>query len=172
MKMKLMERTKQKRMDNRGFSLIELIIVIAMMAVLVGLVGTRVVVWLEESREAKDLQIINSFATAAVTTYINHPEYFADEEAGEDEVQFGLLTGNLPAGRDGLVRNEILNLTGFGDYKNGGRSLSDVKNAMYSKRGRNNLQNISVEYNFEDGTVTVWAVSGGRVLFEEIVSHI
>lgn len=67
--MKFMENLKKKKANNKGFSLVELIIVIAIMAILVGIVGTQVIPYLERSREAKDLQILNSFSTAAVSAY-------------------------------------------------------------------------------------------------------
>lgn len=60
---------KQKKADNKGFSLVELIIVIAIMAILVGIVGTQVVPYIEKSKEAKDLQIISSYSTAGMTAY-------------------------------------------------------------------------------------------------------
>ena len=59
--MKLMEKMRQKKLGNKGFTLVELIIVIAIMAILLGIVGTQVVPYLNRAREAKDLQIINSF---------------------------------------------------------------------------------------------------------------
>ena len=39
-----------KKLNNKGFSLVELIIVIAIMAILVGVVGTQVIPYLERSR--------------------------------------------------------------------------------------------------------------------------
>ena len=55
--------------DNRGFSLVELIIVIAIMAVLVGTVGTQVIPYLNNAKKARDIQILSSYATAGVAAY-------------------------------------------------------------------------------------------------------
>ena len=60
-----------KKLNNKGFSLVELIIVIAIMAILVGVVGTQVIPYLENSRKAKDIQIISSWNTAAMSAYSN-----------------------------------------------------------------------------------------------------
>ncbi len=72
--MNLVNKLKKRRMDNKGFSLVELIIVIAIMAILVGIVGTQVIPYLNKSREAKDFQILNSYSTAATTTYSSNVE--------------------------------------------------------------------------------------------------
>lgn len=53
-----------KKLDNKGFSLVELIIVIAIMAILVGVVGTQVIPYIEKSRQSKDLQILSGFCTS------------------------------------------------------------------------------------------------------------
>ncbi len=58
-----------KKLNNKGFSLVELIIVIAIMAILVGVVGTQVIPYLENSRKAKDTQIFSAWNTAAVSAY-------------------------------------------------------------------------------------------------------
>ena len=71
---KLDEMKKRKEEGNKGFSLVELIIVIAIMAILVGIVGTQVIPYLNKSKEAKDLQIINSYSTAAVTAYAENAD--------------------------------------------------------------------------------------------------
>ena len=42
------EAKNTKKLDNKGFSLIELIIVIAIMAILIGIVGTQVVPYIEK----------------------------------------------------------------------------------------------------------------------------
>ena len=67
--MKLLQKMKQKKTDNKGFSLVELIIVIAIMAILVGIVGTQVVPYINNSKIAKDRELMNSFSTAAMTAY-------------------------------------------------------------------------------------------------------
>lgn len=58
-----------KKLNNKGFSLVELIIVIAIMAILVGVVGAQVIPYLETSREGKDLQIISGWNTSGMSAY-------------------------------------------------------------------------------------------------------
>jgi type IV pilus assembly protein PilA len=62
---------QMKKLNNKGFSLVELIIVIAIMAILVGVVGTQVIPYLENSRKAKDQQVISSWNTAGMSAYSN-----------------------------------------------------------------------------------------------------
>ena len=66
---KFQKKLANRKEDNKGFSLVELIIVIAIMAILVGIVGTQVLPYLNKSKEAKDVQIVNSYSTAAVSAY-------------------------------------------------------------------------------------------------------
>ena len=49
-----------KKNANKGFSLVELIIVIAIMAVLVGIFSAMYVIYLEKSRESTDLQTMDA----------------------------------------------------------------------------------------------------------------
>lgn len=58
-----------KKLNNKGFSLVELIIVIAIMAILVGVVGTQVIPYLEQSRISKDIQVLSAWNTDAVSAY-------------------------------------------------------------------------------------------------------
>ena len=50
--------------EREGFSLIELIIVIAIMAILIGVVALVVLPYLESSRESTDRAALNEVATA------------------------------------------------------------------------------------------------------------
>lgn len=60
---------KKMTKSNRGFSMVELIIVIAIMAILVGIVGANVVPYLEKSKKSKDTQILSMWCTNAMSAY-------------------------------------------------------------------------------------------------------
>ena len=59
-----------KKINNKGFSLVELIIVIAIMAILVGIVGTQVLPYIDKAKEAKDIQIVSGYCTDATTAFV------------------------------------------------------------------------------------------------------
>lgn len=53
-----------KKMDNKGFSLVELIIVIAIMAVLMGVLAPQFIKYVESSRVQKDLSAVGEVQNA------------------------------------------------------------------------------------------------------------
>ena len=63
--------------NNKGFSLVELIVVIAIMAVLVGVLAPQFIRYVERSRQSTDVQNADQVATALKT-------YFADQEDASD----------------------------------------------------------------------------------------
>ena len=63
-----------KKNANKGFSLVELIIVIAIMAVLIGVLAPQFIKQVEKSRESTDLQNIEEIKTATETFVADYAE--------------------------------------------------------------------------------------------------
>lgn len=59
-----MKKQVQKIKENKGFSMIELIIVVAIMAILVGIIGAALIPYMEKSRASKDKSILDSVYSA------------------------------------------------------------------------------------------------------------
>ena len=100
-----------------------MIIVIAIMAILVGIVGTQVLPYINKSKESKDYQIINSYGTAATTAYTSAAEKITAETT------ITMYTEPSDA-NEKEVYNEIISLTGYKDLK-------ALKDKMGSKKGKN-----------------------------------
>ena len=59
--------------NNKGFSLVELIIVIAIMAILVGVMAPQLIKYIEKTNVSSDIQLCDSVRTA-LTTAIMDPD--------------------------------------------------------------------------------------------------
>ena len=62
---------KERTMNNKGFSLVELIIVIAIMAILIGVMAPQLTKYVEQSRVSADTQVADSVRTAIVTALVD-----------------------------------------------------------------------------------------------------
>ena len=59
----------EMKLNNKGFSLVELIVVIAIMAILVGVLAPSVLGQLDKAKISKDKQTIETICTAIATAY-------------------------------------------------------------------------------------------------------
>lgn len=150
-KMKLLQKMKQKKTDNKGFSLVELIIVIAIMAILVGIVGTQVVPYIEKSKESKDLQLVNSYSTAAMTAYSENAGKLKTTGTITIAVYTGTYTGGSDLEKDQtLLQTEIKRLVGYS-------GIDDLKAKMTSKTGKNSITDITITIDPASHTMTTTA---------------
>ncbi len=67
---------------NKGFSLVELIIVIAIMAILVGVLAPQLIKYIEKSKVAADTQVVDSVHTAMLTAMMDPEVANADSASG------------------------------------------------------------------------------------------
>ena len=79
-----------KKLNNKGFSLVELIIVIAIMAVLIGVLAPQFIKYVEKSKESKDITNLDSCVEAVKV-------YYADRTMPSGQV---VISGDPYAGDD------------------------------------------------------------------------
>lgn len=90
---------KQKSLNNKGFSLVELIIVIAIMAVLVGVLAPTYLGYVEKSKKSTDVQNAQELATSIAVYATDHT---LATQATWADVSTGITGGvNLPDIKNG-----------------------------------------------------------------------
>lgn len=152
------EAKNTKKLDNKGFSLIELIIVIAIMAILIGIVGTQVVPYIEKSKQAKDQQVLSGLLTSATTAFASNAELVKEGTVYSFKIDGTTSsTGTL----DAKVINEFYELAGLKKNDATGASvngdLATLKGKMTSKAGAD-IKEVSIQRSAE-GVVTVHTVT-------------
>ena len=138
---------KQKSLTNKGFSLVELIIVIAIMAVLVGVLAPQFIKYVERSRKSTDVQNVASIVTA-LQTYAADPMV-----ASGSELKTGAVITLKPG--DGVAVSAS-NASNNADLA--------LKNAGIDKIGLKSKEWTATAG--EDVTITV-TISNGTVTFTE-----
>lgn len=89
-----MKKLEQNKKNNKGFSLVELIVVIAIMIVLVAVLAPVFTKYVEQSRRATDVQNANTIASAILV--------YATDNTDENKAPSTTTTAVLPDTFDGL----------------------------------------------------------------------
>ena len=79
-----------KKMNNKGFSMVELIIVIAIMAILAGAIAPTLIKYVNKSRMSSDVSNAQTIATSVQSALAN--------QAANDDFQNNIATGGSYSG--------------------------------------------------------------------------
>ena len=141
-----------KKMDNKGFSLVELIVVIAIMAVLIGVMAPTLLGNIEKSKLAKDKSSTDTLYSAWNNT-VGDYEYNACVSSG------GTFTYT--------INNGVLTVNNFsGTVSNGeNKTANDFKDQLEEYAGTKTIKYASKYYK-NGGTISVHVDGAGKVSIE------
>ena len=128
--------------ENKGFSLVELIIVIAIMAILVAIIGSQVIPYMEKSRVSKDMSTLDTVYTSLQTV-------IADEAITTDfSTPYGTPSGDWTATADAALQT----LIGFND--------TDLTDKFKSKGAKGSAVQLQLSF---DGSTPIIIVTAGSL---------
>ena len=129
---------KQRTLNNKGFSLIELIVVIAIMDILVGVLAPNVLKYVESSRESADKQVADTIRTAVMTALVDPSIDAADIPAAGNGKALSDVCGTTNSFTKAVLSNA------------GATQITELTSALKSKK-------------LKDGTITVDITSENAV---------
>lgn len=138
--------------SNRGFSLIELIVVFAIMGVLVGALIPVLVKYVEKSREAKDLQALSEFHRSVQISLTNEKAHKVLGTGSHMTSSESIYDGTCPADFEELSKEVI--------------TIMPTEPKMISKVGKTG--DIYVKIN--NGSVTVYVNLGGSAVTSNMIT--
>ena len=131
----------KKKLNNKGFSLVELIIVIAIMAVLIGVLAPQYLRYVEKSRYQTDATMVDNVKNAIQIAISTDEEiYSAIVTAGGKEITWDSTSFQVVLPTDGGLDAEVI------------KTISVAETTLTSKAMRGDLPIIKIN---ADGDVSV-----------------
>lgn len=92
-----------KKMNNKGFSMVELIIVIAIMAILAAALAPALIKYINKSRLSTDISTGTSIASAIQTALSNESAYDACSDVDKKEFTSSTFSGDMKTEVDAII---------------------------------------------------------------------
>ena len=108
--------------SNKGFSLVELIIVIAIMAILAAAIAPALIRYIDKSRKADDLQLAGNIASAASAALANEDAYA--------EINFGTNNEDVEIAKGDNVTSKSIGSFVNGDATSGTELVKEINSTM------------------------------------------
>ena len=156
--------------SNKGFSLVEIIVVIAIMAILVGVLAPAYLKYVEKSRKSTDIDGISQIMDAAVA--ISTEEYYNVPKNAEFVITVTNGVGNLSVPED--VWDDNVSGTEDDDYRsiceNGWKEVANNGNPYNFKSSDWKTQSGELSGTFI-GDRLEWEVVNGSGVFQNMVDY-
>lgn len=140
-----------KKINNKGFSLVELIVVIAIMAVLIGVLAPQFLKFVERGRKSTDVQNVGAIVTA-IQTYAADPMVSTANALSSGTVTLSTTAATVSASN--ATNNSHLALQAAGINEIG------LKSSKWPLASGGNATSIELSFTVAaDGSVTFTATS-------------
>lgn len=153
----------EMKLNNKGFSLVELIVVIAIMAILVGVLAPSVLGQLDKAKVAKDKQTLDSIATAVSIAWAD-PDVADKPAASAGVVDITTSVGINCVKASGFVSTNTSGTT----FKEVCQQTVGYTNVMFESNKFSAVSALKIEVNAVTGKITVSALDGSSTAVETI----
>lgn len=149
--------------EEKGFSLVELIIVMAIMAILVGVVASQVIPYMEKSRQSKDQQQLSGLVTD-ITASLASSAVSAQNVAACELNETALKNMAADPTNDGPKIVEEFN--SLRNASSCGAAITGVKDKLKSKAATDSTQGnkkVFMSYDVTKSELTIYMTKNGTV---------